>query len=485
MNALLSKKLAAFVLCGILCVAVALPAYGAALDGINVNGSEKVLNAPIIKTDASVLISLKALGEAIGMQVGWNEADKRIHCLYNKQDYKFSIGRRNVEVEQDTKTLSAPVQIINGSSYIPLNGVVDVFEGKVELTGDRYSIIVQIDSGKQYGNYTFDELVDIAYLNSIALATAKSNYQHAKIMYSDKVDNYQEYPSNNGDTADDLVSMANLLHLEGAEISLKTAEIAVLTAQDQIRYQLKDLLNDISVAEGAIQLANEDLKVQQTIQAQNELKFQNGMISRFESEKGAETLKTKSVAVTVKTSERDALLIKLDNYLKLGIQQYGFLKNSEIGYEPFTDMDIDGHVKDVLSSSPSIFGLEQLVKLKEANLSYYVFNGSLDPYEAIEIDLTTAKQNLNAAKDATDVSLRQMFEQLTQLSGSYQTLTAEREKLVKDYEVAKLSRQAGLITDLSLQQVKLGLETVDQQILNLKGSYESLKNAYIQPWAAQ
>lgn len=485
MNTQIRKTIVALLLGGLLCMTSALPIYAVNLNVITINGVQKALNIPIISSERSVLISIRGLGEMLGAQVSWSEADRGMHLQYNGKDYRFGIGSSDVSIDGTTRTLSAPAQIIDGYGYVPLNALSDVFEGQIELKDDMYFVTVYQESGKGYGNYTFDELLTLAHNNSLDIVKAKNNYERARILYNEAADDYIEYPGNDDNVTEDMVRFGNLLNLEGNEISLKTAEIAISTVKDQVRYELKGLLNDLCVAEGALALANEELDIQRTVQLQNELKYQNGLLSFNDFEKGKETLNTKQLAVASKESERQALRVKLDNILKLGLDNYGFAAYSKIPYSSLEIGDVNTHIQSVLDSSPDIFSLKQLVKLKESNLSYYVFNSSMDPYEAVEIDISTAKQNLKIAQDSLVLSLRQMNEQLNQLGSTYSTLQSERAKLQRDYDAAKLNKELGLITDLALKQIKLGIDTLDQQTLTLKGSYEALKGAYLQPWAAQ
>lgn len=459
--------------------------YGASESTMLVNGIEKPLSSPVINQEGSVMVALTTLVSVLGSEANWNEAEHAIECNVGGVMYAFKPGSRLVTAGEAQKQLSREVLILEGRSYVPLNAVVDVFGGTLaKAESGQYVITIYTDQGKPYGQYTFEDLYQMALKNSVALRQAYSAYDKAEITYDEENDDFFETPSNNGDPTREAVRLANLLTMKSTEISLKTAEISTLTVKDQIRYQLQDLLNDTRVAEGAIELAEEELAVQRTLQAQNEIKFSHGLISSIEYDKSKETLKAKELAVGTKRSERDALIAKLDNLLKLGAENYVFLKHSPVAYEPLSNRNVNAHIDSIIQESPDIWSLEQVVKLKEYNVDYFVFNAG-QIYETAEIDVTTAKQNVVMAKESTAVSLRELFEQINQLENSYATLQVEREKLLKDLTVARLNLQVGLVTQLTVDQLELAVHSLDQQLLSLKGSYSALKAAYLEPWAAQ
>lgn len=485
MNTQIRKRLGAFILCGLLCVNIALPAFGAALDKIVINGVEKSLSTPIISSDAGVLVSLRALSEASGMKVRWDASDNTIHCVLNDADYTFRIGSQDVQSESRNFKMSGPVQIIGGLSYVPLNAVADIFKGQITIKDEIYQITMSLNNVGQFGTWTFDELFKTALEKSIAYQQALSSLERAEIVQEEVRDNNIDFPSNNGDPTLEAVKLASLLGMESADISVKSAEIAVLSKKDELRYTLKTALNNARTTSSAVTLAKRDYDLQVEINRQNNLKYENGLLSRYEMEKSDESLKGKLNALGIKESEAKGSIIILDNLLKLGAENYGFVTNYDIKLEPLADRDLDAHIKDILNNSPDIFNLKQAVNYAETGLKYFVFNTGGTPYEAEKLDVTNAKQNLSAAQEATEKSLRTMYEQLTQIEKSYEALTLERSKLQKDYEVAKANRQAGLITDLTVQQLEFAMDSLEHQMLSLKGNYEALKMSYLQPWAAQ
>lgn len=485
MKGFVCKRITTALICGLMIAITAFPAYGTAQDRIAINGDVKALSNNIITTEASVLIPFRSLSELTGMTITWDSSIEGIRCIYNKQEYIFKRGSKSVIFNGTERVMSAPFQIINGVGYIPLNSVVDVFKGTLSNINDTYQMTLATETGKEYGQYTFNELQEIALKNSTEMATANSNYKRAALMYDEAVDDHFEYPANDGSPAVEAVRLSNLLNLSGQEISLKTAEIAILTTQERVGYQLKTLLNGVIAAEGDLSVAKGDYEIQKKIQSQSELKFQLGLMSQYEYQKTSETLKSKELAISLKQSAMDAILTELDSLLKLGRGNYEFLNNSTITYTKLEDHNLDAHIAKILETSPDIWALKQIIKLKQDNINYYIFNAGLDPFEAKEIDITVAKQNLDAAVLSTDVALRQSYEQLIQLERTYESLQVELDKLKKDYAVANMNLRVGLTTELAVEQLQQGIASVDQQLLVVKKSYMALKEAYLKPWAAQ
>ena len=129
----MKKKLLALA-CVAMIVGSAVPTFGAEDIKVFVNNYEVVFQGqkPVI-VDGYTLIPVRGALEAMGVQVVWNEKEQSVLLSKNGQKAKLIIGEKHFEGGREK--LETPVQIIGGSTMIPLRAVVECFDGQVSWNG--------------------------------------------------------------------------------------------------------------------------------------------------------------------------------------------------------------------------------------------------------------------------------------------------------------------------------------------------------------
>lgn len=119
-------------------------------DGINVYvNNEKLsfdVNPQII--DERTLVPMRAIFEALGAEVSWDDSSKSITAIKDDTTIKMTIGNNIVNVNANQIILDVPPQIIDGRTLVPVRTIAESFGSDVLWEGDSRSVL--IDSNATY-----------------------------------------------------------------------------------------------------------------------------------------------------------------------------------------------------------------------------------------------------------------------------------------------------------------------------------------------
>lgn len=96
---------------------------------------------PVIKNDRT-LIPLRAIFEALGADVDWNDETKTVTSAKGDIKISLAIGSDQLYVNGEAKTIDVPAQIINDRTMIPLRAVAESFGCKVDWVGETKTVII-------------------------------------------------------------------------------------------------------------------------------------------------------------------------------------------------------------------------------------------------------------------------------------------------------------------------------------------------------
>ena len=125
------KKVIAMVLL-VFAISVCLPSGAAADIKVRLNGEElRCIQEKPFLTDGVVFVPARALMEAMGGQVEWNAAERRVVLKRSVWKINLQIGNTSATIQEDmwgTKvTLPAAPQLIHGCAMVPLRAVAEAF----------------------------------------------------------------------------------------------------------------------------------------------------------------------------------------------------------------------------------------------------------------------------------------------------------------------------------------------------------------------
>lgn len=95
--------------------------------------------APVIK-EGRVLIPLRALAEATGAEVAWNQETKTITLTKDQKVIKIVIGDKFFEIDGTKVEIDVPAQIINNRTVVPVRFISENLNQQVNWDAENESV---------------------------------------------------------------------------------------------------------------------------------------------------------------------------------------------------------------------------------------------------------------------------------------------------------------------------------------------------------
>ncbi|MEG1662326.1 MAG: copper amine oxidase N-terminal domain-containing protein, partial [Clostridiales bacterium] len=112
-----------------------------------VNGSKVAMDVLPIIEDGRTLVPVRAVGEALGASVEWNQKTRKVTVKNSQDTIVLTIDSNAATVSGLPKPLDVPARIVAGRTVIPLRFVSENFGARV--TWDQASYTVTIDTANQ------------------------------------------------------------------------------------------------------------------------------------------------------------------------------------------------------------------------------------------------------------------------------------------------------------------------------------------------
>ncbi len=153
----MKKKLAALFFAGIMAFS-AVPAHGASEIEVFVDGVKIFFDQPPVIQNDRTLVPMRAIFEALGAEVEWIPAEKRVNAFWGKDSLDLWIGEREMKTGGgNTITLDVPAQIIGDRTMVPLRAVSEAMDAVVEWSAmDRCVYITSYVKGLTVDSEIYD-----------------------------------------------------------------------------------------------------------------------------------------------------------------------------------------------------------------------------------------------------------------------------------------------------------------------------------------
>ncbi|HWP95322.1 MAG TPA: TolC family protein [Syntrophomonadaceae bacterium] len=336
------------------------------------------------------------------------------------------------------------------------------------------------DSSTAPQGLTIQQAIDMALKSSNSLQSASLSVDRSKDVrdYAGYAMGGQMTPTGIGATSS---SVSTFYSLVSANISWEMTKKNETAVEDQVSYSTFKAYIDVLNAEETLSLAEKSLAVAQWNNNVASVGWRVGTVGDYDRNSVETAFKAAQ-----KTVEADKIALTgayqaLDKLLGLSADSTPLLaeKPNFVALDPNTNLD--GAISNGVDNNPQIYNLDQKVTL--AQLSLNTWTGTGDPYEAKEIDKTTAE--LNAAD--TRVTLRQAVRTTyNNINSLEQQIAAQQEQLKKDQENLRLTQikmDIGLATKTDLLSAEFTVQTDTKNLNNNINSHELLKLAFKKPWA--
>lgn len=107
-----------------------------------VNGQKLALDVPPSVASGRALVPLRAIFEALGAAVDWNQKARTVTASWPGGSLALPVGARSATVNGATTSLDVPAQVINGRTLVPLRFVAEAIGAQVGWYGGSRVITV-------------------------------------------------------------------------------------------------------------------------------------------------------------------------------------------------------------------------------------------------------------------------------------------------------------------------------------------------------
>lgn len=97
--------------------------------------------APVIKNDRT-LVPLRAVLEAMGAEVSWNEIEQDITVLLNGRRMELHIGVNEMLADNETIMLDTAPEIINNRTMVPIRAIAEASGYEINWDGENLEVII-------------------------------------------------------------------------------------------------------------------------------------------------------------------------------------------------------------------------------------------------------------------------------------------------------------------------------------------------------
>ena len=113
---------------------------------VYLNGTQMTFDVnPFIEEDRT-LVPMRAIFEAVGANVQWDEDDRTVHAIREKDGevslVSLQIDSTTAFVNSAATELDVPAKIVGDRTFVPLRFVVESLGEKVEWDNDNYAVII-------------------------------------------------------------------------------------------------------------------------------------------------------------------------------------------------------------------------------------------------------------------------------------------------------------------------------------------------------
>lgn len=107
-----------------------------------VNGKKVTFDQEPMITEGRTLVPVRAIFEALGAEVGWDDATKTVTAQKSGVLVKLTIGSNELDVNGEVKVIDVPAQIVNSRTMVPARAVAEAFGCKVSWEENTRAVII-------------------------------------------------------------------------------------------------------------------------------------------------------------------------------------------------------------------------------------------------------------------------------------------------------------------------------------------------------
>jgi hypothetical protein len=107
-----------------------------------VNGTAVIFDQPPIIENGRTLVPLRAIFEALGAKVDWNQSTQTVTAIRGDTTVTLTIGSNTLNRNGEQVTLDVPAQLVGGRTLVPARAVAESFGAKVEWDAGTRTVTI-------------------------------------------------------------------------------------------------------------------------------------------------------------------------------------------------------------------------------------------------------------------------------------------------------------------------------------------------------
>ena len=146
----MKKILAGALAAALFCVPASLQVSAHPPVTVLVDGHALTFDQPPVIQDDRTLVPMRAIFQALGAQVFWEESSQTVTALAAQDTLQFRIGDAGLYKNgQLAYTMAVPAQIINERTLVPVRAIAESFGAAVSWDEPSYTVTIQSLNGSQ------------------------------------------------------------------------------------------------------------------------------------------------------------------------------------------------------------------------------------------------------------------------------------------------------------------------------------------------
>ena len=109
---------------------------------VKLNGKNIAFDQPPIIENGRTLVPLRAIFEALGASVDWDNDTQTVTSAKDDTNIKLTINDKTMYVNGVSKTLDVPAKLLNGRTLVPVRAVSEAFDCKVDWENASNTVII-------------------------------------------------------------------------------------------------------------------------------------------------------------------------------------------------------------------------------------------------------------------------------------------------------------------------------------------------------
>ena len=122
-----------------------------------VNGNALVMDQNPIIVEGRTLVPLRAIFEALGAKVGWDDESKCATGILNDKTVSLTINNTVAKVNGSDVTLDVPAQIVNSRTLVPVRFISESLGADVDWNGDTKTVTVELEKEINKNNIDYSK----------------------------------------------------------------------------------------------------------------------------------------------------------------------------------------------------------------------------------------------------------------------------------------------------------------------------------------